>query len=206
MPNPPRRYLVVTVVYLAVVLQLLILAVFARGFSRTIGDAQISGRASAFSLFGTRDLRDLTISWNGLSLRFSRTTRPPLQGLEPFSGGADIVFADGARLRVLAAADAAASLSIAGGSNPGTTVAIQIPYVLSGVPEALSQDSLTWGRAGKHYILSLPKGATLDSAAQSVTLSGIPAAASARLLLSQVGAPPPAAVNGMAVAQPRRPG
>src|SRR5690348_14851181 len=82
------------------VLLLLIAAVFLRGFNRTVGDASLTGRYTVLPLLSSRTLEALTLSWNGLSLRFSSASSPRLSGVEASDDTADIVLDGGSTIRL----------------------------------------------------------------------------------------------------------
>ena len=100
MQSSLRRRLFVPIVYIGAILLLLLLALFAKSFSESIGDARVSGRFSPFPLFNASTLEELTLSWNGLSFDFSQNAQPGLRRYEAGDGQADIVFDGNARLRL----------------------------------------------------------------------------------------------------------
>ncbi len=168
----PRRYLLASVVYVGAVLLLLCLAVFAGSFSRTMGNARISGRFSPLPLFNRSNLEELTLSWNGLMLRFSRASTPGLERLDAAEGATDIVLAGNERLRLSLPDTAGSGLTIsqvAGGSP--TAGNLTIPFKISGV---LGNDagpgSLSWRQGTGAFRLSLPPGSTIDYGARAINL------------------------------------
>jgi hypothetical protein len=184
MRKPPRRSLFTASVYGGVIVLLLLLAFFTRGFSQSLGDARISGRYALLPLFQTRVLNDLTVSWNGMSLHFSRRTSPALLGIEEGDSGMDILFADDARLRLSADAGTAGSLSLsaAAPSTGSAGAALLIPYTLTGVPlDSPADSALSWKRAGRLFFLNLPTGAQADAEMRVLTLPLRPGAGAATL-------------------------
>lgn len=170
----PAGQLRIPGVYGGVVLLLLILAFFARGFSQGVGDARVAGRYAPFPLFRPTSLQNLTLSWNGIALRFSRLTTPALESIETSEAGTDIVLGDNVRLRVTSGNDFSGSLSIVpvmpSGGNPAAPPLV-IPFTLSGPAQEPSAGSvLSWERGGRRYLLSLPPGARVDAASRLLTL------------------------------------
>ena len=172
MSRSSGRAAFVPVVYGGVVLLLLVLGVLAHGFTRNIGDARLVGRYATLPLFQTRTVRDLTVSWNGLSLKFSAATTPALQTLEfTTDGGTDLVFSGDIRLHLAPGRDTGGSVSLAAvaGSAPGGT--LLVPFSVAGVLlEPSSDAALSWNRAGHAYVLSLPSSATADMTARVLRL------------------------------------
>ena len=167
------RSLLILAVYGGVVLLMLLLAVFARGFSQEVGDAQIAGRYAVFPLLRSHTLKELTLTWNGIALRFSRSTTPALEGIETNDAGTDIVFAGNTRLRLTPGSESGGSLSIApvGSSGGSARAALVIPYTVAGAPgDPVDGAALSWKRGGRTYNLSLPAGARADAASRSLTL------------------------------------
>jgi hypothetical protein len=155
------------------VVLLLLLAFFAPGFSRGIGDARIAGRYVLLPLFRARALQSLTLSWNGMALRFSRSATPALEGFETSDAGAAIVLANNVRLRVIPGSDLSGSLSISPEASPtGIDVSpLVIPFTLSDpVQEQPAGSALSWERGGRTYVLTLPPGARVDAQSRLLTL------------------------------------
>jgi hypothetical protein len=172
MPKSPGRAAFAPVVYGGIVLLMLILGVLAHGFTRNIGDARLVGRYATLPLFQSRVVSDLTISWNGLALRFSSATTPSLQSVESTTdGGTDLVFDGDVRLHLAPGRDTNGSVSLTTvpGSARGET--LLVPYTVAGVPlEPTSEAALTWTRAGHIYLLSLPASARVDASARTLSL------------------------------------
>jgi hypothetical protein len=70
MAKAQRRHVLVPVVYGGVVLLLVLLVIFFRGYSDSVGDARLAGRFSAFPRFQSLKRDDLDIYWHGMSFRF----------------------------------------------------------------------------------------------------------------------------------------
>ncbi len=187
MQSSLRRRFFIPIVYVGAILLLLLVALFARSFSDTLGDARISGRFSPLPLFNARSLEELTLSWNGLSLRFSRAASPGLRGFEPGDGQADIVFADDRRLR-LQASPADGTLSIVPVLSAGASRAdLAIPFTVAGIVEESQQGaSLLWREGGRSFQLALPAGARIDPDARSIDLPFRGAAAQSPLRLTSL--------------------
>jgi hypothetical protein len=168
----PTGHLRIPAVYGGVVLLLLLLAFFAPGFSQGVGDARVAGRYVLLPLFRPRALQSLTLSWNGMALRFSRSATPALEGFETSDTGAAIVLADNVRLRVTPGSDLSGSLSISPeASSAGAAGPLVIPFTLSGPAQKQPAGSvLSWERGGRTYLLSLPPGARVDAESGLLTL------------------------------------
>lgn len=169
----PTGRLRIPAVYGGVVLLLLLLAFFAPSFSLGVGDARVAGRYVLFPLFRPRALQSLTLSWNGMALRFSQSTAPALAGFETSEDGVDIVLAHNARLRVTPGNDLSGSLSISpvAPSAGAAAVPLVIPFTLSGpAREPPAGSALSWERGGRTYLLSLPPGARVDAESRLLTL------------------------------------
>lgn len=196
----PTGHLRIPTVYGGVVLLLLLLAFFARSFSLGIGDARVAGRYVLFPLFRPRALQSLTLSWNGMALRFSRSSTPALEGFETSDAGIDIVLAHNVRLRVTPGNDLNGSLSISPEASSTGALAgpLVIPFTLSGPPqEPAAGSALSWERGGRTYLLSLPAGARVDAESRLLTLP----LGSTAVTLSMAGAP---VMTASARAMPRR--
>jgi hypothetical protein len=202
----PTGHLRTPAVYGGVVLLLLLLAFFAPGFSQGVGEARVAGRYVLFPLFRPRALQSLTLSWNGVALRFSRSAAPALEGFEISDAGAAIVLANNVRLRLTPGDDLNGSLSISpeASSTEAATGPLVIPFTLSGPFLVQGAGSaLSWERGGRTYLLSLPTGARLDAESRLLTLpldsrgidlrmAGGPAfVASSRVLPARVAAQSP---------------
>jgi len=169
----PTGHLRTPAVYGGVVLLLLLLAFFAPGFSQGVGDARIAGRYVLLPLFRPRALQSLTVSWNGMALRFSRSATPALEGFETSDAGAAIVLANNVRLRLTPGNDLDGSFSISPESSSTGAAAgpLVIPFTLSGpIQERADGSALSWERAGRAYLLSLPPGARVDAESRLLTL------------------------------------
>jgi hypothetical protein len=208
MRKPPRRALLTALVYGGVLLLLLLLAFFTRGFSQALGDARIGGRYALIPLFQSKVLNTLTVTWNGMSLHFSRSTTPALQGIETGDAGTDILFAGDARLHLGADADTAGSLSLSATapSAAASGPVLLIPFTISGASVPPGPDAaLAWKRAGQLYLLSLPAGAKADEATRLLTLPLGPGAVTATLKVAgaAIAAAPARTASVRAVARPR---
>ncbi|MGO9308207.1 MAG: hypothetical protein ACLQDL_04190, partial [Spirochaetia bacterium] len=161
-------------VYGSVVLLLLLLALFARGFSRDIGAGRVAGRYALFPLFQSREPEELTVTWNGLSMRFSQSTTPGLKGFEPGpDNAADIVFDGGIRLRVSPGADTGGSMTLSpvGAGAGGAYAALVVPFRVAGaLDDSSAGTALAWHRAGRTFRFTLPGSARTDLAAGTLTL------------------------------------
>jgi len=172
-PDRPRgRRKIPVAVYGAAVLLLLVAVLFARGFTREVGDARVSGRFSVLPLFRSRVTEQLAVTWNGLTLRFARGSSPAVRGFEAEGSGTDIVFDDGARLRLVPGTDTGGSLTLTpvdAGAAAGA--AVVVPFSVQGVmlnppPGA----ALAWKRSGREFLLTLPQGARTDLSSGTLTL------------------------------------
>jgi hypothetical protein len=160
-------------VYGGVVLILLLLALFARGFSRDVGDGRVAGRYSLFPLLQSHTPEELTLTWNGLALRFSRSMTPALRGFEPARAGTDIVFEGDIRLRLSPGADTGGSITFSSTPAPAGTAppSLVVPFTVAGVLEdPPAGAALAWKRAGRTYLLTLPQAARTDMTAGTITL------------------------------------
>ena len=169
----PTGHLRIPAVYGGVVLLLLLLAFFAPGFSQGVGDARVAGRYFLVPLFRPRTLQSLTLTWNGMALRFSRWATPALEGFETSDAGAAIVLANNVRLRVTPGNDLSGSLSISpeASSTAADAGPLVIPFTLSDpVQEQPAGSALSWERGGRTYFLSLPPGARVDAESRLLTL------------------------------------
>lgn len=189
---PRRRYLLIPVLYVAVILGLFSLALFGRGFSHAIGEARLSGKYSALPLFGSREVRTVALSYNGLSLGFSRGT--PLRIGAPQTGGqageprglrsielsgtgADILFEKNTRLHLAAAGDGSLILTA---DVPASSTAqsglggapLSIPYRVRGTTRRTEgAPVLSWTRRGKGFLLTLPPDSRIDEATGTLVIA-----------------------------------
>lgn len=189
-PARPRgRRRIPVAVYGAAILLLLVAVFLARGFTREVGDARVSGRFSVLPLLHSRVPEQLALTWNGLTLRFARGTTPSLRGFEAAGAGTDLVFDDGARLRLAPGADTGGSLSltpVGSGGAAGETVVV--PFAVEGVMLSPPPGAaLAWRRSGREFLLTLPEGARTDVASSTLTLP-LSGAASAVLRVQGVAA------------------
>jgi len=192
-------------VFGAVILLFLVVALFARGFSREVGDARVAGRFSLLPLFLSRVPEELALTWNGLTLRFTRAAAPALRGLESADGGTDIVFDGGGRLRITPGTDTGGSISLtpvaaAGAADRGA--AVVVPFSVEGVIQSPPPGAaLAWKRAGREFLLTLRGGAQTDLAAGTLTLPLAAAGGSAVLQVQGVTAAARPAQAGPAAAR-----
>jgi len=173
MHNSPGRSPFLTFVYGGIVLLLVLLALFARGFSRDIGDGRVAGRYSLFPLFQSHAPEELTLTWNGFALHFSRSMTPGLKGYEPAQAGTDVVFDGDVRLRLSPGADTGGSITFSpvGSSGGAASPPLIVPFTVAGVlQDPPAGAALAWKRAGRTYLLTLPQGARTDVAAGTLTL------------------------------------
>lgn len=180
-----------TAVYGGAVVILLVAALFARGFSRDVGDGRVAGRFTFFPLFGSRAPEELALTWNGLTLHFARSISPALTGVEPSAGGTDLVFDGDTRLRLVPGTDAGGSITLSPVSAAGAAVSapLVIPYSVTGVlQDSASGSDISWKRAGRTFLFTLPRGARIDAAAGTVTLPLSAAAGTAVLHVEGVSA------------------
>ncbi|HUI71089.1 MAG TPA: hypothetical protein VL354_11265 [Spirochaetia bacterium] len=184
MQDSSRRHLLASVVYVSAALLLVCLAALAGSFSKTVGDARISGRFSPFPLFNRSRLQEVTLSWNGLNLRFSRVSTPALVGLDVGDGTADIVLEGNERLHLSAQGGAASSLTLSRVSASATSEALSIPFRISGVlRNDGNANSLSWRQGSGEFRLSLPSDSTIDFATNAITLQVTQAAPSPEIRL-----------------------
>jgi hypothetical protein len=188
-PDRPRgRREITAAVFGGTILLFLVVALFARGFSREVGDARVAGRFSLLPLFHSRVPEELALTWNGLTLRFERTASPALRGFEAAGGSTDIVFDGGGRLRLTPGADTGGSISLTPVATAGEADGAA-PVVVSFSVEGVIQSpppgaALAWKRAGHEFLLTLPGGARTDMAAGTLTL---PLAAGGSAVLQVLG-------------------
>jgi hypothetical protein len=170
MQGLPRRYLFTSAVYAGALLLLLCLAALAGSFTQVVGGARISGRFSPFPLFNKSLLEELTVSWNGLDLRFSRAAPAGLLRFESAGNAADIVEGD-ARLRLSSPGDLGSALTIsqvAGASTP-TAEVLTIAFRVSGIVRKDSAAGrLSWQAGERSFELSVPQDARIDYDARSI--------------------------------------
>ena len=172
MQGLPRRYLLSSLVYLCAPLLLLCLALLAGSFTQTVGSARVSGRFSPIPLFNRTFLQSLTLSWNGLDLRFSRPAAPGVLRFDAAAGAADII--DGhARLRVSLSGDPVSAFTISqvGDAGAASATVITIPFRVSGIVQKDSgQGRLSWRTGGRSFELSVSPGANIDYDARTIGL------------------------------------
>ncbi len=169
-----RRPPVLTLaVYGGAVVLLLMAAFFARGFSRDVGDGRVAGRYSLFPLLGSHAPEELTLTWNGLALHFTRAMTPALQGVEAAEGSTDLVFDGDIRLRLTPGTDTGGSITLASVNSSGSASIhpLVVPYSVAGIlGDPPSDAALSWKRAGRTFLLTLPPGARADPSTGTVTL------------------------------------
>ncbi|HYW84538.1 MAG TPA: hypothetical protein VFB30_14850, partial [Spirochaetia bacterium] len=172
MQDSSRRFLLASVVYVSAALLLVCCAALAGSFSQTVGDARISGRFSPFPPFNRSRLEELTLSWNGLDLRFSRASKPALVRFDAGDGTADIVLDGNERLRLSSPAAPGSALTIsrlAGG--PASEEVLSIPFRVSGALQNDSEaNSLSWRQGAGEFRLSLPPDSAIDHTAKAISL------------------------------------
>jgi hypothetical protein len=204
MPRGSRKLPVVaSVVYAAVVLVLLGLAVFARGFSVTVGEVGLTGRYVPFPLFATQKIRDLTLSFRGLELRLTRSLplvirngdaekRYFLDSLQTSPGSADILFEGGTRLHLAEEAGGTTTYTLAPSfpADNQPAFSLVIPYTLESRAQAvLDSQALSWSAGGRRYLLSIPSGSRIDPKAGTLLLAARPGTATDALRLESSEAP-----------------
>jgi len=183
----PRRYLLIPIVYIGFVLLLLSLALFGRGFSHDVEGVKLSGKYAPFPLFGAKTIRELTLSYNGLRLQFSRRTPlmietgdegtravARLEALESYSGGADIIFENGYRFRLMGSSEEEETFTISLLSPPGAGAALSvvIPFTLRGtLGQAGDAPLLAWTQGSREYALSLPAPSRVDVRSRAIDLT-----------------------------------
>lgn len=205
MQKSPARSALLSVVYGGVVLLLLLLALFARGFSQDVGDARVGGRYTMFPLFPSRSLEELTLSWNGFALRFSRGATPGLRTWESTPDGNEVVFDGDVRLRLSPGNDVGGSLTLAPVPGTGAGATLVIPFTVTGIlSDPPAGAALAWSRAGHTYLLSLPSGAHADASTGTLTLPLGAGAASLRIQGITAAAAPARATPARATTQPAR--
>ncbi len=184
--SPRRRYLLIPLAYTAVILGLFALALFGRGFSRPVGEGRISGRYTALPLLGRTEVRSAALSYNGLTLRFSRGQPLRLTGaggaaqdlvlrsVQVTDRGTALLFGRDTRLTLVAAKDGSLSLSLSdpeGETGAPGTASLRVPYRLASParqPEGAA--ALSWNRRGASVVLTLPPGSRIDAASASIAL------------------------------------
>jgi hypothetical protein len=182
MPRFKKLSLVSFLVYGAVILLLFFLAFFSRGFSLRVGDVRISGRYAPLPLVGERKLSDLSVSYQGLTLSFSR--RLPvsvdsafsygLDTLESFSNQVDILYEGGTRVIITGGNNGSYTLSLKAvdAANP-RLFELAIPFAVKGGSEPAGDSPvLTWQQGGKTCLLTMSDGCRIDSHANRLLLSG----------------------------------
>ncbi len=195
MRQPLRRYLLISLVYLGVALLLLALAAFARSYSAQMGNARLSGRYSPFPLFRSQRLEELTLSWNGLDLRFSRRSTPRLERIESQAGATNIVFEGDTRLRLRAAEASEGSLLITlvvpASGSAGRLLPVR--FTVSGIarlPEGAA--ALAWERGGRSFSVALPAGSRVDNSRRTIELPLQGAAGSRSISFTEANVASPA--------------
>ena len=191
-----RGQLLTVLVYLCVVLLLLSLAAFARSFSTQTAGARLSGRYSPFPLFRSQRLEELTLSWNGFALRFSRRSAPRLERVDVRTGEASILFEGDTRLTVSELPASQGSLLVTLVAPPGgeKNRMLSARYTVAGIARlGEGASGLAWERDGKSFSIALPSGARIDAARRIVELPVQGAAGSLRIVFSEAKAASPAA-------------
>ena len=204
--GPRRSAVLKTAVYGGAGILLLMAALFARGFSRDVGDGRVAGRFSLFPLLGSRAPEELTLTWNGLALHFAHSTTPSLKAVESAAGSTDLVFDGDLRLRLTPGTDTGGSITLApvGSGGAASSLPLVVPYSVTGITQdPPSGAALSWKRAGRTFLLTLPKGARTDAAAGTVTLPLSAGAWTAVMSVEGVSAAAQA-INQKETAQPNR--
>lgn len=171
--GPRRPSVLKFAVYGGAVALLLMAALFARGFSRDVGDGRVAGRFSLFPLFGSRAPEELTLTWNGLALHFAHSMTPALKGVESAAGSTDLVFDGDIRLRLTPGTDTGGSITFGPVSSAGAASIppLVVPYSVTGILQyPPSGAALAWKRAGRTFLFTLPQGARTDTSGGTVTL------------------------------------
>jgi hypothetical protein len=171
------------VIYAAVVILLLSLALFARGFSVSVGDIRLSGRYVPFPLFGSQKVRDLTLSYRGLELRLSRSLplsvrsgngekTLSLDSVQSSADEADIIFEGGARLQLTPQGGGHAAYNLVPLSPSASRFSLLIPFSVQGHLQQMSgATAYWWSQSGQKYHLTLPSGSRVDRASGTVFLA-----------------------------------
>src|SRR5208283_4883741 len=98
----------------------------------------------------------------GLALRFTRSMTPALTGIDTTAGSTDLLFDGDVRLRLTPGSDAGGSITLSsvGASASPASAALVVPYSVAGVVQDPPSDSgLSWKRAGRTFLFTLPRGA-----------------------------------------------
>ncbi len=178
MPKSSRRFSIISfLIYGAVVVLLIYLALFSRGFSETLADIRLSGRYAPFPPFVSKKIQDLTISYKGLDLKFSQarplTLFKPDGGIQSFaldsfrshSDGAEILFEGGTTLHLSPAdgADSSHLLTVALARGLSGTASLVIPFHVKGaLKNTAGVPVLSWGGGENGCMLSLSGGSKID--------------------------------------------
>jgi hypothetical protein len=169
-------------IYVGVIILLVYLALFARGFSFDLGGIRLSGRFAPLPLMGERKLWDLTVSSQGLDISFSHS-RPitvgdaasfRLDSIKTYSEGADILFEGGGRIHLTAEGKGGVyySLTVTVPTVTPGRIALSIPFKVKGeVTSAKDAPVLTWKQGSGSCALSLPSGSRIDKNTGTLYLS-----------------------------------
>jgi len=165
-------------IYIDFIFCLLYLQFFARTFSHAVGDVRFTGHYAALPLTGDLRVRDLTVSYNGLDLRFdnSDSGNSPVDApvslrvehWKSLSDGGEVVFQKNLRLRILRSEGDPSSFTVTPVQVPASATAVwKIPFRLSGEPRPTEGRTpvLSWERDGKTFYMSLPEGSRVDTGA-----------------------------------------
>jgi hypothetical protein len=124
-------------------------------------------------VFGSDAPEELTLTWNGLALHFVRTMTPALRRIESAEGSTDLVFDGDVRLRLTPGTDAGGSITLSPVNPAGAAASapLVVPYTVTGIMENPPPGAaLSWRRAGRTFLLTLPQSARADTSGQTVTL------------------------------------
>jgi hypothetical protein len=186
MPGSRKLRFVSFLIYGGVVLLLIYLAIFSRGFSQSVGQVQLTGHYAPLPFFGSKKIRDLSVSFHGISFTFSGarplsgrntdggTSTFPIAGLRTFSDEAVISFENGVRIHLTADPNTESSytISVEISPSPVSPAWMVIPYRLQG-KNSSAEDApvLSWSDGKRSIILSLPQGSRIDSSTGSLLLA-----------------------------------
>jgi hypothetical protein len=141
-------------------------------------------------------LEELTVSWNGIDLRFSRRSAPRLERVDARADAASISFEGDARLALAYGEASQGSLQMTLSAPSGSDKAriLSAGYTVAGIAlPSGSASALRWEREGRRFSMTLPAGARIDPARRLIEVPVQAAAGSRAILFSEAGAAAPAA-------------